>query len=132
VEIFSNKTVNIVIAIVFTVIYGSWVFWIKPTKEKSQEYTGEIIEVYKKAKWMRMTKGITDPAQYRNYRYYWSIRNESGSIHSAEVPWRLWKSGKEGLPVLKTKGQRYPQINTPDATRKRESDQKAREMVFGK
>lgn len=128
----SKKQVNLIVAVAAFLLFGIWDFVIVPARQKSRVYTGNITETYKKRKWW---KGANDPfggSRYRNYTYYWRIECDDGDEISAEVPFYQWKDGKDGLPVKKIKGHRWPQINTREAVRTREDTQKALDFVFGK
>ncbi|HPQ40214.1 MAG TPA: hypothetical protein PLV45_07545 [bacterium] len=128
----SKKQINLIVAVVAVVIFGTWDFFIVPARQKSQVYRGTIAETYKKRKWWR---GADDPfggSKYRNYTYYWRIECDHGDDVAAEVPFHQWKDGEEGLPVKKVKGQRWPLIDTREAAEARQDRQKALDFVFGK
>ena len=128
----NKKQLNIVVAIVAVFVFGIWDFYIVPSRQKKQEYKGVITETHKSRKWFRGRRNRMTSAGHRNYKYYWRIKTDDGDTIDAEVLFTQWKKGKEGMPVKKMKGIRWPIINTREAFEKMQDDQRALDMVFGK
>ena len=127
----NKKQINIVVAIVAVFVFGIWDFYIVPSRQKGQEYTGTITETHKSRKWFRGRGSRMTGNQYRNFTYYWRIKTDDGDTIDAEVPFHSWNRGKAGTPVKKMKGYRWPVVNTREAEEARKNKKKALDMVFG-
>ncbi len=110
----------VVVAVVGAVLI--WEFGIKAGQAKSTAWKGVITETYKTRRWWRGFRKLNEQA-YRYYAYYWMIETNDGLSLSVRVPWHLWKQGKNGNPVQKIKGERWPRLATPQAERARDVKQ---------
>ncbi len=119
-----------ILGVVLAGVVGT--FLLSEQQARRQEYTGEIEEVFRRRDWLR---GFRDPLgahEYRYYRHYWRIRDDSGETRTVRVHHLLWNRGEPGMPVRKVAGERSPRIDTPEEDSRRElQDQLMHEVVDG-
>ncbi|MFO7976532.1 MAG: hypothetical protein R6V12_18075 [Candidatus Hydrogenedentota bacterium] len=112
---------TIILAIVLFVGYE---FGYKATRAKNQEWEGQIAQKTRKRLWRKGFKKPLEGAQHRYYDHFWNVQCKDGTSIEIEVPYTLWNRSNVGDPVRKIKGDRWPFIDTPEATEQRRlSDQ---------
>jgi len=117
-DLLQNRAVRILVPVAVIAIAVGW-FVAKGAWAKRQAYEGTIVQTYKQRDWLRGFRKPTRSAHHY-YDYFWQVRCGDGTIRNAEVTYGQWSSGKAGDPVKKVAGQRWPQIDTPEAERARE------------
>lgn len=106
-----------------------WHFIWVPTQEKRQEYRGEIVDISRELRWWRATE-MSSHRRSRAYHHYWHIVEDNGALHRVRVPYRRWVDGEEGLPVIKQRGERWPEVDTEDWRDQRERSRDATRMLL--
>lgn len=127
-----NKKLLRAMAIIVTVALATGLFVLREHNLRGQRYTGEIEETYRTRDWLRGVIRSPTEAEYRYYRHYWRIREDSGRVRNVRLHYLLWKEGSPGTPVRKVAGERHPRIDTPEAERLRQiQDQMIDDVVDG-
>lgn len=123
-----TATVTTIFVIVLAV---TWELGVVSHVAKQKEFSGTLTEKYRKRLWW---KGIKKPmrAEHHYYDYFWVVTDDDGKEHDVEVLWHSWKRPKEGTPIKKELGERWPEIDTEVEQKAREEKSKAMEMLKDK
>ncbi len=126
----NNRIVHVSVAVVVIAATLLWMLVIKPARLRSQQYSGEIIEVYQRETRYSRRKRFSNPSRAAQYRYYWTIETDDGTVMDVKVNLNEWRHAEEGMPVIKVEGEIYPFIDLPEQHERRAGDRQAREMLF--
>ncbi len=129
-EILSGRPAKAGLAVVVVAGVLGWEFGIKPTLAKRQAYDGTILEKVKDWNWLSF--GRRHSRGHRRWDYSWRIECSDGQEREIEVPYHLWRRAKQGDPIRKLEGERWPQIDTAQARQRQEDRQKVFDVMEGK
>ena len=112
----------------------AWQLWLEPARETRQAWTGTLVETTRTPKLLRTGEPGTH-RRPRDYHHAWHIDLDGGDVTEVRVPHRLWHHGEPGLPVVKRRGERWPQIDTEayrdQQRRNREGTRRVLEVLTG-
>jgi cytidylate kinase len=129
-EFRSNKLVNTIMVVIVVAAALVWTLVIKPSRLRSQQYQGEIIEVYQAETRHSRRQRFSNPMRTARYNYYWKVITDDGSVIDVEVNRNEWQHAEVGMPVVKVKGETYPFIDLPEQHERRDKNRQARDMLF--
>jgi len=116
--------------ILAVLLYTGYEFGYKAARARDQEWQGTIAEKSRQRIWWKGFKKPLEGNQYRYYDYFWNVRCDDESVVEVEVLYGLWNRSKVGDPVRKSKGERWPVIDTPEAEKNRELTDEILKNVF--
>lgn len=112
----------------------AWQLWLAPARETRQAWSGNLIETTRSPRLLRLDAPGTH-RRPRDYHHVWHVDLDGGGVREVEVPHRLWHHGEPGLPVVKRRGERWPEIDTDEyrdqQRRNREGTRRVLEVLTG-